>query len=131
MKTPTVTIGEYNMLIAHFEGYNHYHQNGHTIFEFEDNRHRSLEELEYDRDWNWLMRVVVQIEGMEFIHERGRYTFNLIKEEGTYTCIVRDKGNQFIQEKAISRISAMYMAVVEFIVQSYSQSNKRVNWEGY
>ena len=100
-----------NKLIAEFMGIPSYEFRGYTMFEFEDDNHRTDVDLHYHTSWEWLMPVVVKIEsriGASIIIGR---MFCEIK----YTNPLNESENFDVRMSSVLKINAVYSAVVEFI----------------
>lgn len=102
-------IIENNALIAKFEGYNEEYVDGERYFTSDYNLvFLSEEQLEYHKDWNWLMVVIDSIEDV----------YNLkIMSQPTLTAIqlnYKEKHYEFTHS-SYSRLECLYNCVIKFI----------------
>ena len=126
-------IDENNKLIADFMGIDTFH---HEVFGWYSNEeeHQSEEgkstPLAYNWSWDWLMPVVEKIES---INETDTSYGNLVDITTTYVRITRKKENTIYGEPtividrktvAVSKIDAVYKAVIEFI-KWYNEQNRK------
>lgn len=84
-----------NKIIAEFMGIGIYHRNKIPTFVFSENNHRSIEDLHYNSDWNWLMEVVEKI--------------------SEYRLAYPNEANKVCNLKVVINKNALYDACVEFI----------------
>lgn len=74
---------------------------------------RLHQDMQYDRNWEWLMQVVDKIESLE----EGRYQVNILQEG----CYITDRCSRIISDKRINfvpaettKLQSVFLACVEF-----------------
>jgi len=127
------TTTENNKLIAEFMGYG-YQLSSYYIPKFGLYKSQygggivwedcfRAEELQYHKDWNWLMEVVEKIESLE-IFDTDYFTFRI---DGGLSAIVEDMyGNVIVDSVGLdcdSKIEYVYYVAVEFIKWYNKQKN--------
>ena len=108
-----------NKLIAEFMGMKPLN-NDSSVLVFSTDRGNdvvSIDNLQYQNDWNLLMEVVDKIEGI--VNDKGNNYRVVIQNE---TCII-DNTNIISSPNCASKIQATYKAVVEFIKWYNNESN--------
>ena len=119
---------EKNRIIANFMGYEKiiFPENSRYLGQYKNpisKRIYELDDLEFDRDWNWLMEVVEKIEKSKYFHEININYDDVYKD---HNCIIipsqKNTFNQ-IQCNAGTKIESVYNACIEFI-KWYNEQNK-------
>ena len=95
-----------NKLIAEFIGYKEYVNEGAIQLYIKDEVVKSIGQLDFHSDWNWLMEVVEKIESIGFTFETKK----------NWARITRKGENIILRwEEDKTKIEAVYNACVEFI----------------
>jgi hypothetical protein len=74
----------------------------------------TLEQMKFDKDWNWIMEVVRKIEDLSDEENNGEYFFEIYKF-GVTIFSNGDYVNEIVNTTGITKLDATYKAVVEFI----------------
>ena len=102
---------ESNKLIAEFMGYEVlYRPNSNGFIELSETELCDVDDLQYHKDWNWLIPVVEKIESLGYTFEK-----NFQRIDKDWQCLIV-KGNDILYQEfnTDSRI-ACYQVVVRFI----------------
>ena len=81
----------------------------------------TLEQMKFDKDWNWIMEVVRKIEDLSDEENNGEYFFEIYKF-GVTIFSNGDYVNEIVNTTGITKLDATYKAVIEFI--NYYNINK-------
>ncbi len=81
----------------------------------------TLEQMKFDKDWNWIMEVVRKIEDLSDEENNGEYFFEIYKF-GVTIFSNGDYVNEIVNTIGKTKLEATYKAVVEFI--NYYNENK-------
>jgi hypothetical protein len=75
----------------------------------------TLEQMKFDKDWNWIMEVVDKIESIVW-EELNETSFNVTIGATSY-CIIQDNNGELVEiiGQGKTKIESVYKAVLEFI----------------
>ena len=102
-----------NKLIAEFIGYKEYVNEGAIQLYIKDKVVKSIGQLDFHSDWNWLMQVVEKIESLGYRVTIVRHICRIDLTEESKLIISED----------IKKIEAVYTACLEFI-KWYNKQNQ-------
>ena len=79
------------------------------------NKNCSVDDLQYHKDWNWLMEVVSKIESIVW-EDLNDTSFNVTIGATSY-CVIQDNNGGVIEiiGQGSTKIESVYKACVEFI----------------
>jgi len=111
---------ENNLLFAEFMGFEPFHHNHFrcTIEMYKDDRILPTQYMEFDSNWNWILKVVEKIESTKATVTIGRMYCEI-----QYKNPFDENQKKEIRVASGSRINAVYAACVEFI-NWYNQQKK-------
>ena len=88
--------------------------------------------LDFDTDWNWLMKVVEKIESLKYFFNSGPFVDDSTQElTGEYWCAINQLSSNLKPENFIdvcgcdSKLKATYKACVEFVKWFNQQNNEK------
>lgn len=117
------TLEENALLIATFEGYKTFHENGYWQIHYSEDNERTAIDTAYHSDWNWLMVVVEKIEEIALTDTATckvhRFRVNM---EYNQCHIIDTKTDDIVGEGEVGKLDSTYKAVIEFINWYNSQS---------
>jgi hypothetical protein len=102
-------ITQNNILIAEFMGFKKDSPSTNWYYDLKKSRYYRLNELLYDTDWNWLMKVVDKIESLGYVHSIYG-NFSTFLKKGTFNELI------WVDEfRGNTKLEAVYISVIEFI----------------